>query len=222
MEDFTASSDTLTFTNDPWPATIVSGTEFEIAEAGVFKHYALKQYLIQAINFMAGILPKTVLRNYVRMASFSSTTGVIAITTNMIDLHFVTINNKVAVQIPPERAYRLQSGKDAFLQANDGTSRYLYYFRGNSTTASELVHAPATNATVRVHYIPVMTDFESDSSTYWPRELWDCAVHYATGLALQANEDLQLAQSWFLKAQEFAKSKGAKASFVSRQEATRI
>jgi hypothetical protein len=217
VEDFTATTDTLSFTNDPWPTMVASGVTFELAEAGVFSHYQLKQYLIQAINFMAGLLPKTVLRNYIRKAPYTSSSGAVAIDINAVDIHMILINGKPGIQIPPERNYRMLSGKDAFLEPTT-SDRYLYYFRGASASASELVHAPAVSASIAVHYIPNMTDFESDGSTTWPRELWPPAINYATGLALLANEDVGLAQGWLGRAQDEASAKGAKAKFVSRQE----
>ena len=63
-----------------------------------------------------------------------------------------------------------------------------------------------------------MTDFGTDGSTYWPRELWPCAVYYATANALLSNEDIGLAQGWFAKAQDEVRAKGGKASFVSKGE----
>lgn len=217
LTEDSAASGTLTFTNNAFPKQVASSVTYELGEIGAWSSRDLRQYLIEGINFLAGALPKAVLRDYLRKQAVSSVNGVATLPTGIIDLHYLDINGKPAIPVPVERASRLISGEDTF--ANPTTvEAYLYHIRGASTTAAELYHAPAVNATVNVHYIPHFSDFDSSGNTTWPVELWDAAIHYAAGLAWAQNEEPELHNLWMGRLSNLLQAKGVKITLVLRQE----
>jgi hypothetical protein len=130
--------------------------------------------------------------------------------TNAIDIDFVVIDSKRAIPIPVEEYSRLISGNDVFLSPTGSRNRFLYVFEGKNTTSGQLRYAPAVNKTVTYHIVPYLSDFDSSKNTRFPTELFDTAAQYATYLAFQANEDLDLASAWKATVTETIQSKGSR------------
>lgn len=217
VEDFTASSDTLLFTNNPFKTQVGSGVAIELTEGGIWTGQDLKQALIDAINELAGALPKAVLRNYIVRQTVGSVNGIASPPQNAIDLHHVEINSKPAIPVPPREMNRLINGQDAFLNPTT-SNRYLYLWEGKNTTQGQLRHAPAVNAQVVYHKVPMMTGFESDGSTSWPTELHQAAEILATANLWLINEDAQLYELWRARLKQHFDSRGVKVALFSYQE----
>lgn len=221
-EDFTASPGTLLFTNNPFPIQVAAGTTFELHEKGTWSGRDLKQWLIDSINLLAGVLPKALLRSYLRPATLTTASdGTVSLADlPMIDIHYIAINSKPAVELPPERISRTLSGNDTFLSSSN-TGRYFYYFRGKETNVAELVIAPAIETTVKIHHVPLMTAFESDGSTYFPSEFFDGVVMDTVATAWEHNENPALAKLWRDKRDVWLASRGVKVRALSRSEGTK-
>ena len=209
VEDFVSSTGTLHFTNNAFEAQVPTSTVCEVFEKGIWSSADIKLKLIDAINFLAGALPKAALNGYVRKEAVGSVGGVADCPTNAIDLLSVYINDEPAVPVPPERMARLISGRDRYANPTT-TNRYMYLFEGKNTTQAQLRFFPATNVGVTYNKIPLMTDFESDGSTYFPDEFFQAASLYATGLLYQVNRDLEFANVFFSRAFENLQSRGIK------------
>lgn len=222
VEDFTAGTGVLTFTNNPFPIQIAAGTTFELHEKGTWSGRDLKQWLIDSINLLAGILPKALLRSYLRSATLTTASdGTVSLADlPMIDIHYITINSKPGVELPPERISRTLSGNDTFL-ASSNTGRYFYSFRGRSTSIAELIISPAIETTVKIHHVPLMTAFESDGSTYFPVEFFDGVVLDTVATAWEHNENPALAKAWRDKRDIWLASRGVKVRALSRSEGTK-
>lgn len=139
VEDFT--SGVLYFTNNPFPGRIREGAEFELFERGSFSGVALKRHIIDGINFLAQVLPKDLLFDYIITEAVSGTSGVADPPSSCLDVHLIKIDGKPAIPIPPERRYRLTSGVDVYLSQST-TNRYLYYLEGQDGSNSQLRYAP--------------------------------------------------------------------------------
>lgn len=218
VEDFTNSTGTLTFTNNPFSIQIPSGVSIEIGELGAWSNVSIKQWLIDSTNLMAGLLPISVLRTYLRKAEIGSVSGVADLAGyKFINIAYVQISGKPAIQVEPERASRLINGEDSFLGPTT-SNRYLWHLRGKDTAEAELFHAPQTNQTVQVHYVPLFEAFDSDGNFGWPVELYEPVVYYAASLCFTNNESPDLAALWAERAQAFLQSKGIKVQLVSKQD----
>lgn len=222
VEDFTAGSGTLLFTNNAFPIQVASGTTFELHEKGSWSGRDLKQWLIDSINLLAGVLPKALLRSYLRPATLTTASdGTVSLADlPMIDIHFILINGKPAVELPPERISRITSGNDTFLSSSS-TGRYFFYFRGKETNVAELVISPAVGTTVKIHHVPLMTAFETDGSTYFPNEFFDGVVLDTVATAWEQNENPALAKVWRDKRDIWLASRGVKVRALSRSEGTK-
>lgn len=219
VEDFTASSDTLTFTNNVFPGQVLSGTSIEITERGTWTGRTIEQALKDSINFIASIVPKAFLASngYVFAETVGSVAGVAAPPANALDIHHITINGKPAVPVPVERIRRLISGQDSYLDPV-GTTRYLYVFEGKDADESQLRHFPASNASVVYHKVPLFTDFDSNGATSFPDTLFSAVVYYATGILWDINESADLAQKWEKRALDDLQARGIKITIKAKQE----
>jgi hypothetical protein len=255
----------LSFTNNPFPIAIAASVEIEISEKGTWSGSDLKRWLIDSINFVAGVLPKSMLRTYLRKTTATTAddgslrfgpltlgditedettlgdaaditlgdtggtegAGSAAELVRMLDIHYLTVNGKPAVSIPPERISRLISGRDAFL-SSALNRRFFYHFRGRNSYSAEISIAPVVEAAdVVLHYIPLMENFGSDGSTYFPKELWQPVVYDTVATSFEQNENIQLATLWRKKRDEWLVSRGVqlsgilKLARIARQEATK-
>lgn len=217
VEDFTASTDTLAFTNNPFKVQVGSGVIMELTEGGIWSGQDLKQALVDAINELAGALPKAVLRNYIVKETVGSVNGIAAPPQNAIDLHHVEINSKPAIPVPPREMNRMISGQDAFLNPTT-SNRYLYLWEGKDNDQGQLRHAPAVNASVVYHKVPLMTEFDENGATLWPKELHQAAEILATANLWLINEDAQLYELWRNRLKQHFESRGVKVAMFSYQE----
>lgn len=216
-EVFTNSTDTLDFSNNKFPAQVASGISCELYESKIWSGKQIRSRLIQAINTLAGLIPKAMLKDYIVKETVGSVGGVADPPASCIDLHAVYINSLPAVPVPVERMERLISGRDAFA-APTTTTRYFYVFEGKDSTNGQLRHFPATNASVAYHKVPYMSAFESNGSTYFPVEFHSAAAAYAAYLSYLANRDLDFAKSYRDLAVEKLQALGIKATPLLRQE----
>ncbi len=218
VEDFTNSTGTLIFTNNPFSIQIPQSVSIELGEIGAWSNESIKQWLIDSVNLMAGLLPISVLRTYLRKAETGSVNGVADLAgLKFINIAYVQISGKPAIQIEPERASRMINGEDSFLGPTT-TNRYLWHLRGKNTSAAELFHAPQTNQTVQIHYIPLFESFDTNGNFTWPAELWEPIIYYTASLCFANNESPDLASLWAERTQGFLQSKGIKVQLVSKQD----
>lgn len=218
VEDFANATGTLSFTNDPFPIQIASGVSIELSEGeGSWSGEILKRNLIDAINELAGTLPKVVLRDYIVKEEVGGISGLADPPANALDIHFITIDGKPAIEIPPEESNRLRPGEDYFLSTST-SNRYLYIWQGKDSTNGQLKYAPIADKTIAYHKVPLMLDFEPDGSTYWPDELWEIAIDMATARSYLQNQDTDLAQLWENRVASKLRSRGVKVFIRSKQE----
>lgn len=216
-EDFTNSTDTLDFSNNKFPSQVATGISCELYESKIWSGKQIRNRLIQAINTLAGLIPKAMLKDYIVKESVGSIGGLADPPASCIDLHAVYINDKPAIPVPVERMERLISGRDAFA-APTTTTRYFYLFEGKDSTNGQLRHFPATNTTVAYHKVPYMSAFESAGSTYFPTEFHSAASAYAAYLSYLANRDLDFAEGYKKLAFEKLQALGIKVTQFARQE----
>lgn len=215
VEDFTSSTGTLTFTNNVFPKQVVSGVSFEITERGTWTGRAIKQWLLDAINFLAGVLPKKVLGEYILVTSVTpSSNGFANFPANALDILGIDINDKPAVEIPFEERSRFDD--DAYIDPVSDDS-FVYCVEGGSS-AGQIHFKPEVNATVRFHYVPLMTAFLSSGNTNFPAQFHSTVVIYTAGIAWLQNERPDLAQAYFKRAEADLASKGVKVRLTSKQE----
>jgi hypothetical protein len=206
----------LDFSGDnAFPYQIGSGVTIELGEVGSFSNQSLKVFLIDSINFLAGVLPKAVLRDYIIMETVSSSGGVADPPTNMIDIHFIVINDLPTSEIPPEE--RSQMSRDAYLESVT-PDRFLYYWRGKDADDGELVYAPAGSHDVDYHGVPLLTDFDSSQNTKFPKDFFDIVAMETASRAFAANDDGALAAYYQDKVGDLLVSKGVKVRERSMQE----
>lgn len=216
-EDFTNSTDTLDFSNNKFPAQVASGISCELYESKIWSGKQIRGRLIQAINTLAGLIPKAMLGDYIVKETVGSVAGIADPPSSKVDLHSIQINDKPAIPVPVERMERLISGRDAFA-APTTTTRYFYVFEGKDLTNGQLRHFPAVNASVVYHKVRHMSSFESDGSTYFPVEFHSAAAAYAAYLSYLANRDLDFAKGYRDLAVEKLQALGIKATPLLRQE----
>ena len=219
-EDFTNSTDTLDFSNNKFPQQIASGVSCELYESKIWSGKQIRNRLIQAINTLAGIIPKAMLKDYIVKETVGSVGGVADPPASCIDLHAIYINSLPAVPVPVERMERLISGRDAFASPTT-TTRYFYTFEGKDSTNGQLRHFPAVNASIAYHKIPYMSAFESNGSTYFPVEFHSVVAAYAAYLSYLANRDLDFAASYKNLVFEKLQALGIKVAQFARQEGTK-
>jgi hypothetical protein len=207
VEDFTNSTGTLTFTNNAFPIQIASGTTIELTEKGSWSGRTIEQALLDSINFIAALLPKEVLEDYVVTETVGSVNGVADPPTNALDIHHVTINGKPAVPISSKRYRRLISGQDSYLSSTSNT-RFLYFFEAKDGSNGQLRFAPAANHSVKYHKVPLLTAFDSSGNTSFPDKFFEPVVYYACSLLWSQAEDTNNAQIWEKKAMEHIQSRG--------------
>jgi len=218
-EDF--GSATLSFLTDgnKFSGSVTNGIKCEIFEVGAWSSADLKQNIIDATNFLAGVLPKRLLQRYLDVRTLtSSASGVVTVPEDIIDTHFITINGNNAVEIPPERQSRWVQDEDVFLNRTPG-DYFQYYFQGASSNG-ELIHFPTISATVKFHVIPYMQDFDSNGNTKFPLSLFDPVAFVAASYAFLQNEDMDFADIQMQKAQNWFTSRGVKVQLRSAQEGT--
>ncbi len=195
VEDFTASIDTLTFTNNAFPLQIASGVKFELYEPGVWEGDDLKKYIEQAANLF--LRKATDLNaNFTVRETVAGVAGVCNLPANVLKFvdPIVKINSKVAAIISPNRA--AQFDNDPYINATTGTPIAYFYGRSGSTTnIGQLIYKPATNVNCVFNFVPVAS-FDTDGAWKVPEEAWEPIQFIATGLALQASERSDLAQTW--------------------------
>lgn len=195
VEDFTASSDTLSFTNNPFPRRILSGVAFELYEPGIWDGDDLKKYIELAANlFLRKATDLNV--NYTVRETIGGLLGVCDLPANVLKFvdPIVKIGGKVAAIIPPNRA--AQYDNDPYIDPVNGTPFAYFYGREDSDeTVGQLIYKPSTNASCVFNYVPVAV-FDTDGTWDVPNEAWDPIVSWATGLALQASERVDLGNSW--------------------------
>lgn len=216
-EDFTNSTDTLDFSNNKFPAQVATGILCELYESKIWSGKQIRDRLVQAINTLAGIIPKAMLKDYIVKETVGSVGGVADPPASCMDLHTVYINDKPAVPVPVERMERLISGRDAFISPTT-TDKYFYLFEGKDATNGQLRHFPAVNASVQYHKVPYMSGFETNGSTYFPVEFHSAAAAYAAYLSYLANRDLDFAASYRALAKEKLEALGIKAVKLAKQE----
>lgn len=216
-ESFTNSTDTLDFSNNKFPAQVASGISCELYESKIWSGKQIRSRLIQAINTLAGLIPKAMLKDYIVKETVGSVAGVADPPASCIDLHGIFINSLPAVPVPIERMERLISGRDKYANPTT-TTRYFYLFEGKDSTNGQLRHFPSVNATISYHKVPYMSGFETSGATYFPAEFHSAAAAYAAYLSYLANRDLDFAQSYRNLALEKLQALGIKATKTLRQE----
>lgn len=217
VEDFTSSSGTLTFTNNVFPIQIGSGVDFELFEKGSWSGSDIEQALLDSINFVAALLPKEVLEDYVVTETVGSVNGVADPPTNALDIHHITINGKPAVPISSKRYRRLISGQDSYLSTT-GNTRFLYFFEGKDSDDGQLRFAPAANWDVTYHKVPLLTAFDSSGNTSFPDKFFEPVIFYAVSILWDQNESPDLARIWESRAMDNLSSKGIEIKAKFRQE----
>ena len=196
VEDFTASNDTLDFTNNVWPKQVGNGLTFELTEPGIWAGDDLRRFIEEAANIYLKAAPDDVLLNYRFAEDIGSVTGLVDLPNNVLKFvdPIVEIGGRPAAIISPGRA--LAFDNDPYIPATPGS--FLAYFDSRITTTKEigrLKHKPATNATCTFHYIPVAS-FDNDGAWQIDEGLWEDIVLISTFLALMANERPDLANNW--------------------------
>lgn len=217
VEDFTNSTGTLTFTNNVFPIQIASGTGFEIGEVGSWSSSTIEQALLDSINFIAALLPKEVLEDYIVTETVGSVNGVADPPTGALDIHHITINGKPAVPVSSKRYRRLISGQDSFLSSTSNT-RFLYFFRGKDSSNGELVFAPAANHSVTYHKTPLATAFDSSGNISFPDKFFEPVVLYTVAMLFDQNENSEQARIWESRAMDHLQSRGIEIKTKFRQE----
>lgn len=218
IEDFANSTGTLTFTNNVFPIQIASGVSIELFEKGTWSGADVEQALLDSINFIAALLPKEVLEDYIVTETVGSVNGVADPPTSALDIHHVTINGKPAVPVSSKRFRRLISGQDSYLSTT-GNTRFLYFFRGKNTTSGELVYAPSANHSVVYHKVPIATAWDSSGNLNgFPDKFWEPVVYYAVSLLWDQNETPELARVWESRSMDYLQSRGIEIKGKFRQE----
>jgi hypothetical protein len=210
VEDFSAG--TLSFTNNPFPDQVATSQQIELGEVGIFSNRALKQYLADAINYLAGVLPKSVLRGYIVVENVTSSAGLADLPAGAIDIHEVRIAGVPTVPLPVERRYRMINAHDFYLAAGAASEkRFVYIIEGTSPTGAQLFHYPVTSQILTYSKVPYFTwPADNSGATNFPDELHDAVAMYAASLALLANEDVDLANLWMERTRLHLESKGIK------------
>ncbi len=217
VEDFTNSSGTLTFTNNVFPIQIASGVSIELFEEGSWSGSTIEQALLDSINFIAALLPKEVLEDYIVTETVGSVNGVADPPTNALDIHHVTINGKPASPVSPKRYRRLISGQDSFLSPTSNT-RFLYFFEGKDSNNGQLCFAPAANHSVTYHKVPLLTAFDSSGNTSFPDKFFEPVVYYCCALLFDQNENSEQARIWESRSMDYLQSRGIEIKSKFRQE----
>lgn len=212
VEDF--ADGMLTFTNNAFPFQIEASVDIELVEDGSWSGADFKQWLIDAINYLAANLSKSTLREYLVRETIAGVDGLVELPENVLDIHLVEIDGKPAVQIPVERKSRFTS--DVYLDPI-GDDSFIYVLEGGAS-AGVLNYRPATSTDVVFHTIPLMTDFDENGNTTFPGQFFDAVVLYACSLAWQANESLDMAEVYERRTMNFLTSKGIKMTLRSQQE----
>jgi hypothetical protein len=203
VEDFTASTDTLTFTNNPFPKQVGSGVSFELFEPGTWRGDDLKRFIEQAGRVFTRIAPDDILRNFAVRESKAGSLGTINLPSEV--LRFVEpillINGKKVDILPPEEASYLTEG--AFIDPTDGA--FIGYFAGrqsSSQNVGQFKYKPAVNQSGTWHFVP-RPSFDTSGNWKVPEELWEPIIFIATNLALLANEMIELAAGWERQAMSY-------------------
>lgn len=195
VEDFTESSNTLHFTNNPFIDEVAASVDFELIERGIWAGDDLKIFIEQAANwFLRRATDLNV--NYTVQETIGSVLGVCDLPANVLKfVHpIVTIDGNVAAIISPNRASQFDD--DPFIDSANGDPIAYFIGRANSTkNIGRLKHKPATNASCIYNFVPVAS-FDDNGTWKVPEECWDAIQALATGLALRANERNDLAQTW--------------------------
>jgi len=201
VEDFTASTDTLTFTNNVWPAQVATTVDFELFEPGIWDGDDLKRIIEKAANTFLRLAPDDMLQNYVLQGDSSSTSGLCTLPSKMLKLvhPHVLVNDKPCAVISPNRAS--QFDRDPYIPSTPGNN-FIGYFLGRSAPSvqvGQFKHKPATEATVTFNYVPVAS-FNTAGTWEIDEAIWEPIEFLATSIALAANEQTDLANYWQEKA----------------------
>jgi len=195
VENFIDSSGTLEFTNNVWPLKVTSGATIELTEKGIWNAEDLRQFIVNAANwFLRKAMDLNV--NYTVREDVSGTSGVVNLPANVMKFiePIVKIDGEVAAIISPDRAAAFDD--DAFIDATNGSFMAYFYGRsGSGTSIGQLFYKPATNKTATFNFVPVAS-FTTGGAWQVPEETWDAIAMIAAGLALQANERVDLGSVW--------------------------
>lgn len=205
VEDFTASSDTLTFTNNVWPVQVANSVTFELTEKGIWAADDLRKFMEMAANwFLRRAFDLNV--NFTVQEDISGTSGIASLPANVMKFvePIVKINDIVAAIISPDRAAVFDD--DAFIDATNGD--FIAYFWGRASSSAnvgQLIYKPATNQTCTFNFVP-LASFDTDGAWKPPNETWDAIAMITAGLALQANERTDLGNTWIQQGFSFLPS----------------
>lgn len=217
VEDFANSTGTLTFTNNVFPVQIDSGVSIEIFEVGSWSGSSIEQALLDSINYVAALVPKEALEDYIVTETVGAVSGVADPPTSALDIHHITINGKPAVPISSKRYRRIISGQDSYLNPV-GTTRYLYFFSGKDSTNGQLRFAPSGSFDVVYHKTPIAAWNSDGDITNFPDKLWQAVVCYSCSLLWDAAEDYDAARIWGSRTLDYLSSIGVEIKAKFRQE----
>jgi len=199
VEDFTASSDTLSFTNNVWPKQVGSGLTFELTEPGIWSANDLRKFIESSANRFLRLASDLGV-NYAVEETIGAVTGVVDLPANVLKFvdPQIKIDGKVAAIISPDRASQLDD--DPFI--NPTTGEPIGHFLGRSSASTDVGRfkfKPATNASVIFNFIPIAS-FDNNGAWKVPEEAWEAIQYLAVSEALLANERPDLSGQWERKA----------------------
>ncbi len=194
--DFTASSDTLDFTGNPWDVQIASGVTFELYEPGTWRGDELKRFLLEAADLFCRTASRDILENFVVRETKTASLGVVDTPSKVLRYEDprVSINGQKVDVLPASKYAYLDEG--AFIDTVNG--KYIGYFAGRSGSSqdvSQFLFTPKHNKDCEFTFIPV-PEFDINNAWKVPEEAWTPIVHGAAQLSLQANGMVELGQGW--------------------------
>lgn len=195
VEDFAASSDTATLTNNPFPKQVGNGLTIRLSEPGIWGIDDLKRYIVQAANyFLRKAVDLNV--NYTIRETIGGVLGVCDLPDSVMKFvqPIAKLDGVVVSFLSPNRAAMLD--ENPYLNVTAGTP--IGYFVGresDSEVVGQLLYKPAVNGNIVFNYVPVAL-FDTTDNWKVPDEAWDAISAIATGYALQANERPDLANMW--------------------------
>ena len=193
VEDFTASSDTLTFTNNAWPARVATGVLFELTERGIWDGADLRRIIAGAANRFLRLVSDLGV-NYAVEETIGAVSGIVDLPVNVLKFvpPVVVIDGNEAAVIDPKRLSALDD--DPFIDPVNGDPIGGFLPRDDSTkNVGRFKFKPATNASCVWNFVPIAS-FDSSGNWKVPEEAWEPIIFMTVSDALLANERADLAQ----------------------------
>jgi len=186
VEDF--STNTLTFTDDPWPKKIVTNDIFELYEPGTWRGDHLREHILNAGAIFIRTAPEDILRDFSTVVNGVGVKGVADIPAGIIRYGKpqVKIDNKKCYVVPRSKAAYLDEA--AYL---DNSDSYVGYFAGGK----KFNFAPKDSVDVDFT-VYIKPTFNTTDNWLLLNQTDEAVAFIATQLALQANELISLKKGW--------------------------